>query len=76
VGERGCHKEGEYERGESPERSVEVGSGRQVGGSVGRREGVESVDAAKEDLSSKKKKSENSVFRVRKKQKENALFWY
>jgi hypothetical protein len=50
VGERGCDEEGEDEGRESPERPVKVGRGREVGGSVGRREGVECVDTAKDDL--------------------------
>jgi hypothetical protein len=50
VGERGRDEQGEDERGERPERPVEVGRGREVGGRVCGREGVERVDAAKEYL--------------------------
>jgi hypothetical protein len=50
VGERGCDEEGEDKRRERPERPVKVGCGREVGGSVGRREGVECVDTAIDDL--------------------------
>jgi hypothetical protein len=50
VGERGCYEEGEDESGERPEWSVEVGRGREVGGSVGRREGIECVNTAEDDL--------------------------
>jgi hypothetical protein len=50
VSERGCDEEGEDEGCERPERSVKVGCGREVGGGVGRREGVECVDTAKDDL--------------------------
>jgi hypothetical protein len=50
VGEGGRDEEGEDEGGQRPERSVEVGRGREVGGSVGGREGIECVDTAKEDL--------------------------
>lgn len=50
MGERGCDEEGEYECGERPERPVEVGRGREVGGGVGGREGIERVDTAKDDL--------------------------
>jgi len=50
VGERGRDEEGEDERGERPERPVEVGRGREVGGGVRGGEGVERVDAAEEDL--------------------------
>ena len=50
MGERGCDEEGKNEGCERPERPVEVGQGREMGGSVGRREGVEGVDTAKDDL--------------------------
>jgi hypothetical protein len=50
MGKRGRDEEEEDERCERPERPVEVGRGREVGGSVGRREGVERVDTAKDDL--------------------------
>jgi hypothetical protein len=50
VGERGCNEEGEDEGRERPERPVKVGRGGEVGRSVGRREGVECVDTAKDDL--------------------------
>lgn len=50
MGERGCDEEGEDEGRERPERPVKVGRGREVGGSVGRRQGVECVDTAKDDL--------------------------
>jgi hypothetical protein len=51
MGKRGRDEEEEDEGCERPERPVEVGRGREVGGSVGRREGVERVDTAKDDLS-------------------------
>ena len=73
MGERGRHEEGENERGERPERSVEVGRGVQVGGGVCGREGVERVDTAKEDLS-----SENSGHEKRLRRGlggETAQFW-
>lgn len=50
MGERGRDEEEEDKRCERPERPVEVGCGVEVGGSVGRREGVECVDTAKDDL--------------------------
>lgn len=48
--EGGRDEEGKDERGERPERPVEVGRGREVGGRVCGREGIERVDAAKEYL--------------------------
>ena len=48
--EGGRDEEGKDERGERPERTVEVGRGRQVGGRVCGRERVERVDAAGEYL--------------------------
>jgi hypothetical protein len=48
--EGGRDEEGKDERGERPERPVEVGRGREVGGRVCGREGVERVEAAKEYL--------------------------
>ena len=50
VGERGRDEEREYERCECPERPVEVRRGREVGGSVRGRKGVERIGAAEEDL--------------------------
>ena len=50
VREGGRDEEGKDERGERPERPVEVGRGRQVGGRVRGREGIERVDAAGEYL--------------------------
>lgn len=48
--EGGRDEEGKDERGERPERPVEVGRGREVGGRVCGREGIERVDAAKDYL--------------------------
>ena len=50
VGERGRDEEREYERCEGPERPIEVRRGREVGGSVRGRKGVERIGAAEEDL--------------------------
>ena len=50
MGERGCDEKGEDESRERPERPVEVRRRRKVGGGVRRREGIECVDAAEEDL--------------------------
>lgn len=50
MGEGGRDEEGKDEGGEGPERPVEVGRGREVGGRVCGREGVERVEAAKEYL--------------------------
>ena len=48
--EGGRDEEGKDERCERPERPVEVGRGREVGGRVCGREGIERVDAAKDYL--------------------------
>ena len=50
VGKRGRDEEREYERCECPERPIEVRRGREVGGSVRGRKGVERIGAAEEDL--------------------------
>ena len=50
MGERGRDEEREYERCEGPERPIEVRRGREVGGSVRGRKGVERIGAAEEDL--------------------------
>jgi hypothetical protein len=50
VREGGRDEEGKDERGERPERPVEVGRGRQVGGRERGRDGIERVDAAGEYL--------------------------
>ena len=69
MGERGCDEEGEDEGRESPERPVKVGRGREVGGSVGRRKGVECVDTAKDDLD-----GASSIFRSNMEEEETNSF--
>ena len=48
--EGGGDEEAEDKGVERPERSVEVGRRREVGGGVGGRERIERVDTAKDDL--------------------------
>ena len=63
--ERGRDEEGEDEGGERPEWPVEVRSGREVGGGVRGREGVERVEAAEEDLKGSDKLRSRVVLEAR-----------